>query len=52
MGVDVNVCKFSKTSQQIGQTSTSCLQKFTIHFIRPDKLKQKKDAPYKGGVWF
>ena len=54
MGVnkDVDICKFPKASQQVGQTSTSCLQKFTIHFRRPDKLKQNKDAPYKGQYGF
>ncbi|MFQ1011526.1 hypothetical protein ACFX2U_01535 [Gilliamella apicola] len=46
------VCNFPKTSSKIGQTSTSCLRKFTIHFRRPDKLKQKKDAPYKGEFGF
>ena len=50
--MDVDVCKFPKSSQQIGQTSTSCLQKFTIHFRRPDKLKQNNDAPYKGQYGF
>ena len=46
------VCDFPKTSSKIGQTSTSCLQKFTIHFRRPDKLKQNNDAPYKGQYGF
>ena len=46
------VCNFPKTSSKIGQTSTSCLQKFTIHFRRPDKLKQNNDAPYKGQYGF
>ena len=50
--VDVAVCERPKASKQIGQTSTSCLQKFTIHFRRPDKLKQNKDAPYKGQYGF
>ena len=52
MDVDVGVCTFPKSSQQIGQASTSCLQKFTIHFRRPEKLKQKKGAPYKGQYGF
>ena len=47
------ICNFPKTSPPIGQTSTSCLQKFTIHFRRPDKLKQKKGAPpYRGEYGF
>ena len=50
--VDVAVCERPKASKQIGQTSTSCLQKFTIHFRRPDKLKQNKDTPYKGQYGF
>ena len=31
------VCNFPQTSPPIGQTSTSCLQRFTIHFRRPKK---------------
>ena len=46
------VCDFPKTSSKIGQTSTSCLQKFTIHFRRPDKLKQDQNAPYRGQYGF
>ena len=47
------VCNFPQTSPQIGQASTSCLRKFTIHFRRPAKLKQKKGAPpYKGEYGF
>ncbi|OTQ30709.1 hypothetical protein [Gilliamella apicola] len=46
------VCNFPKTSAKIGKTSTSCLRKFTIHFRRPDKLKQKQNAPYKGEYGF
>ena len=51
--VDVDVCERPKASKQIGQTSTSCLQKFTIHFRRPAQLKQKKGSPpYKGEFGF
>ena len=46
------VCDFPETSQPIGQASTSCLRKFTIHFRRPEKLKQKKGATYKGEYGF
>ena len=47
------VCNFPQTSPPIGQASTSCLRKFTIHFRRPKNLKQKKDAPpYKGEYGF
>ena len=47
------VCNFPQTSPQIGQASTPCLRKFTIHFRRPAKLKQKKGAPpYKGEYGF
>ena len=46
------VCNFPQTSPPIGQTSTSCLRKFTIHFRRPAKLKQKKGATYKGEYGF
>ena len=46
------VSKFPQTSPLIGQTSTSCLQRFTIHFRRPAKLKQKKGATYKGEYGF
>jgi len=55
MGVNesVDVCIFPKASQPVGQTSTSCLRKFTIHFRRPKTLKQKKGAPtYKGEYGF
>ena len=42
-----------RASSLIGQTSTSCMRKFTIHFRRPKNLKQKKDAPpYKGEYGF
>ena len=46
------ICDFPKTSSKIGQTSTSCLQKFTIHFRRPDKLKQDQNVPYRGQYGF
>ena len=46
------VCNFPQTSPPIGQASTSCLRKFTIHFRRPEKLKQKKGATYKGEYGF
>ena len=46
------VCNFPQTSPPIGQASTSCLRKFTIHFRRPEKLKQKQNAPYKGEYGF
>ena len=46
------ICDFPKTSPPIGQTSTSCLRKFTIHFRRPDKLKQDQNAPYRGQYGF
>ena len=46
------VCNFPQTSPPIGQASTSCLRKFTIHFRRPDKLKQNHNAPYKGEYGF
>ena len=46
------VCNFPQTSPPIGQASTSCLRKFTIHFRRPETLKQKKDATYKGEYGF
>ena len=46
------VCNPPGASSLIGQTSTSCLQKFTIHFRRPAKLKQNNDAPYKGEYGF
>ena len=42
-----------RASSLIGQASTSCMRKFTIHFRRPKNLKQKKDAPpYKGEYGF
>lgn len=44
--------KFPQTSQLICQASTPCLRKFTIHFRRPAKLKQKKSATYKGEYGF
>ena len=50
--VDVGVCTFPKSSQQIGQTSTSCLRKFTIHFRRPDTLKEKSNYIYRGEYGF
>ena len=46
------VCNPPRASSLIGQTSTSCLQKFTIHFRRPEILKQNKNAPYKGEYGF
>ncbi|MFQ1011523.1 hypothetical protein ACFX2U_01520 [Gilliamella apicola] len=46
------VCNFPQTSPPIGQASASCLQRFTIHFRRPDQLKQKQNAPYKGEYGF
>ena len=46
------VCDFPETSQPIGQASTPCLRKFTIHFRRPAKLKQKKGTTYKGEYGF
>ena len=46
------VCNFPQTTPPIGQSSTSCLRKFTIHFRRPEKLKQKKGATYKGEYGF
>ena len=46
------VCNPPGASSLIGQTSTSCLQKFTIHFRRPEILKQNKNAPYKGEYGF
>lgn len=39
-------------SSPIGNPSTSCLRKFTIHFRRPAKLKEKKNFPYKGEYGF
>lgn len=39
-------------SSPIGTSSTSCLRKFTIHFRRPAKLKEKKNFPYKGEYGF
>ena len=46
------ICSFPKTSSLIGKASTSCLRRFTIHFRRPDTLKQKQNAPYKGEYGF
>ena len=46
------VCNFPQTSPPIGQASTSCLRKFTIHFRRPKKLKQKHNFPYRGEYGF
>ena len=47
------VCNPPGASSLIGQTSTSCLKKFTIHFRRPTQLKQKKGSPpYKGHYGF
>ncbi|OTP81409.1 hypothetical protein [Gilliamella apicola] len=46
------ICDFPKTSSKIGQTSTSCLQKFTIHFRRPDTLKEKSNYSYRGEYGF
>lgn len=46
------VCDFPKTSPPIGQTSTSCLRKFTIHFRRPDTLKEKSNYSYRGEYGF
>ena len=46
-------CKPPGASSLIGQTSTSCMRKFTIHFRRPKNLKQKEGAPpYKGEYGF
>ena len=46
------VIKFPQTSQLICQSSTSCLQRFTIHFRRPNILKQKNNYPYRGEYGF
>ena len=46
------ICDFPKTSPPIGQTSTSCLRKFTIHFRRPDTLKEKSNYSYRGEYGF
>ncbi len=46
------ICDFPKTSPPIGQTSTSCLRKFTIHFRRPDTLKEKSNYIYRGEYGF
>ena len=46
------VCNFPKTSAKIGKTSTSCLRKFTIHFRRPNKLKEKSNYSYRGEYGF
>ena len=45
-------CNFPKTSSLIGDPTASCLQKFTIHFRRPAKIKQKNNAPYRGEYGF
>ena len=46
------VCNFPQTSPPIGQASTSCLRKFTIHFRRPNKLKEKSNYSYRGEYGF
>jgi len=46
------VCNPPRASSLIGQASTSCMRKFTIHFRRPKKLKQKYNFPYRGEYGF
>ena len=46
------ICNFPRNSPPIGQTSTSCLRKFTIHFRRPNILKQKNNYSYRGEYGF
>ena len=46
------VCKPPTPSSKVGQTSTSCLRKFTIHFRRPDTLKEKSNYSYRGEYGF
>ena len=46
------VCNPPRASSPIGQASTSCLRKFTIHFRRPKKLKEKSNYSYRGEYGF
>ena len=46
------VCKPPTPSSKVGQTSTSCLRKFTIHFRRSDTLKEKSNYIYRGEYGF
>ena len=45
-------CKPPRPSSKVGKTSTSCLRKFTIHFRRPKKLKEKSNYSYQGEYGF
>ena len=46
------ICKPPRPSSKVGQTSTSCLQKFTIHFRRPDTLSENSNYIYRGEYGF
>ena len=46
------ICKPPRPSSKVGQTSTSCLQKFTIHFRRPDTLNENSNYIYRGEYGF
>ena len=46
------VCKPPTPSSKVGQTSTSCLRKFTIHFRRPDTLNENSNYSYRGEYGF
>ena len=46
------VCNPPGASSLIGQASTSCLRRFTIHFRRPKELKQKSNYSYRGEYGF
>ena len=46
------ICKPPRPSSKVGQTSTSCLQKFTIHFRRPDTLNENSNYSYRGEYGF
>ena len=48
----VDVCKPPRPSSKVGQTSTSCLRKFTIHFRRPDTLNENSNYSYRGEYGF
>ena len=46
------ICKPPRPSSKVGQTSTSCLRKFTIHFRRPDTLNENSNYSYRGEYGF
>ena len=47
-----SIIEFPKTTSAVENYSASCLKKFTIHFRRPAKIKQKNNALYRGEYGF